>query len=238
MPTRKIHKTAYFWPGLPQLWIRGSWAGLLVAVGFTVLANVLLLATLVFSEWLSLETRLIGLGMLAVIWLSARWQSRTERLAFRLDATNATDATDEDELNDEEATQRPPAERDLLFREAQGHYLSNDWVATEQVLLKLLKHDARDVECRLMLATLWRHQGRGAEALRQLDRLERLEAAENWQHEITAERMAIEIANNETNEEQDPQRPEDPQRNNTPLVRTEPEAKPEAKEPNDHLRAA
>ena len=42
-----------------------------------------------------------------------------------------------------------------------------------------------------MLATLWRHQQRSAEALRQLDRLERLEAAAKWQHEITAERAAI-----------------------------------------------
>ncbi len=244
MPTRKIHKTAYFWPGLPQLWIRGSWAGLLVAVGFTALANVLLLATLVFSEWLALETRLIGYAVLAVVWLLARWQSRAQRLAFRLEATDATDATDEEEWTDEEATERPPAERDLMFREAQGHYLSNDWVATEQVLLKLLKQDARDVESRLMLATLWRHQGRGAEALRQLDRLERLEAAENWQHEIAAERMAIENANNETNEEQEPEEAnsEDPKRNNAPLERTEPEITPEAttetQEPNDHLRAA
>ena len=63
------------------------------------------------------------------------------------------DAT-EDEATDEEVTERPPAERDLMFREAQGHYLSNDWVATEQLLLKLLKQDARDVEGRLMLATL------------------------------------------------------------------------------------
>jgi len=231
------------------LWIRGSWAGLLVAVGFTVLANVLLLATLVFGEWLSTETRLMGLGMLVVVWLLARWQSRAERLAIRVGATDATDATDEDELNDEEAAQRPPAERDLMFREAQGHYLSNDWVATEQVLLKLLKQDARDVESRLMLATLWRHQGRGAEALRQLDRIERLEAAENWQHEVAAERMAIEIANEETahqetayqeTKEQEPekpeedQRPQEDQRSDTPLERTEPETTKET----EHRRAA
>ncbi len=237
MPTRKIHKTAYFWPGLPQLWIRGSWAGLLVAVGFTVLANVLLLATLVFGEWLSTETRLIGTGVLAVVWLLARWQSRTERLADSIAATNATtneEATDE-ESEVEEADERPPAERDLMFRQAQGHYLSNDWVATEQVLLKLLKQDARDVESRLMLATLWRHQGRGAEALRQLDRVERLEAAENWQHEIAAERLAIEIAN-EANEEQEPQElnHEETQRSDAPLERTE----PEATDTTEHRKAA
>lgn len=173
--------------------MRGSWAGLLVAVGFTALANVLL-ATLVFSEWLTLETRLFGYGSLAVVWLLARWQSRNERRANLASDALASAGEVENELQ-EELAEQPPAERDRLFREAQGHYLSNDWVATEQVLLKLLKQDARDVESRLMLATLWRHQGRGVEALRQLDRLQRLEAASTWQHEIAAERMAIEQTN-------------------------------------------
>ncbi len=194
MRMRRIQKAAYFWPGLPQLWIGGSWAGLLVAVGFTALANVLLLATLVFDAWLPSRMLLAGYSVLAVVWLAVRWQSRAERQALCLDVT-------EDEAMDDEATDQSPAERDLLFREAQGHYLSNDWVATEQVLLKLLKQDARDVESRLMLATLWRHQGRGAEALRQLDRLERLEAAETWQHEIAAERSAIDEMNDEVNDE-------------------------------------
>ena len=42
-----------------------------------------------------------------------------------------------------------------------------------------------------MLATLWRHQQRPEEALRQLDRLERLEAADNWRNEIAAEREKL-----------------------------------------------
>ncbi len=193
------------------------------------LANVLLLATLVFGEWLSTETRLIGTGVLAVVWLLARWQSRTERQADSIAATNEETTDEESEV---EADERPPAERDLLFRQAQGHYLSNDWVATEQVLLKLLKQDARDVESRLMLATLWRHQGRGAEALRQLDRVERLEAAENWQHEIAAERLAIEIANDEKNDEkQEHEETQDPQRSDAPLERTE-------EETTEHRKAA
>ncbi len=180
----RIHRWAYFWPGLPQLWIGGSWAGLLVAVGFTALANVLLLATFVFHEWLPQQTRLIGYGALALVWLLSRLQSRAERRAM-------TEAPAE-EAEQEETTEQEPAERDQLFRKAQGHYLQNDWVAAEQGLLKLLKQDTRDIESRLMLATLWRHQGRTAEATRQLDRLERFEAATNWQHEIAAERLAIE----------------------------------------------
>jgi hypothetical protein len=193
------HWALYFWPGLPQLWNRGSWAGLLVAVGFTAVLNVLLLATLVFSEWLTVDERRIAGGALLGVWLLARWQSRAERRANGAAAadsqTGAGARAGSDEAGDEAATERsdvqPVSERDELFRAAQGHYLRNDWVATEQVLLKLLKQDARDVESRLMLATLWRHQQRGTEALRQLDRIDRLEAASKWQREIAAERMAI-----------------------------------------------
>jgi len=145
----------------------------------------LLLATLVYREWLSSNVRLTGLGVLVVVWLLAWWQNRGERLLGRVDTTA--------EQSHEGPGSDPLAEqKEELFREAQQRYLENDWVATEQLLLKLLKQDARDVESRLMLATLWRHQGRGKEALRQLDRLERLEAAGSWKYEIAAEREAIE----------------------------------------------
>ncbi|NOY30388.1 MAG: hypothetical protein GXP28_09500 [Planctomycetes bacterium] len=179
--TRKLHWTACLWPGLPLLWNQGSWVGLAVAVGFTALANVLLLASLVFTEWLTSNVRLTGLGVLTVVWLLAWWQSRGERVRGRVGVA-------EEESPEGE---QPADEREEWFREAQQRYLENDWVATEQLLLKLLKQDARDVESRLMLATLWRHQGRGEEALRQLDRLERLEAASTWKYEIEAEREAI-----------------------------------------------
>jgi len=182
VPTPKLHWTACLWPGLPTLWNRGSWAGLAVAVGFTALANGLLLATLVYTEWLTGQVRLIGLGVLAVVWLLAWWQSREERIRGSASATEEPLAERPDPLAEQ---------REEWFREAQRCYLADDWVATEQLLLKLLKQDARDAESRLMLATLWRHQGRGEEALRQLDRLERLEAASIWKYEIEAEREAI-----------------------------------------------
>lgn len=183
MQTPKLHRIAYLWPGLPQLWLRGSWAGLAVAVGFTVLANTLLLATLVYTEWLARDVKLIGFGSLASVWMLAWWLSRGERVRGQANLGGESPESAEADLAEDN--------RDELFREAQQVYLQNDWVATEQVLLKLLKQDSRDVESRLMLATLWRHQGRSREALRQLDRLERLEAAEVWKYEIAAEREAI-----------------------------------------------
>lgn len=189
---RQIHAAAYFWPGLPQLWTRGSWAGLAIAVGFTALGNVLLLATLVYTEWISGEHRLIGFGVLASVWLLAWGHGHFVRRRLQADLLGSE--------GDQAAGDSSPLERDPVFREAQQCYLRSDWVATERLLLKLLKQDPRDVEGRLMLATLWRHQQRPAEALRQLERLSRLEAAEQWKHEIEAERQAIAQLQQEHNE--------------------------------------
>jgi hypothetical protein len=156
-----------------------------VAVGFTVLANTMLLASLVYREWITGDALWIGYSALAVTWLLALWQSLAVRRGSIAEA--AADESSEPAPSEEKRSQL-----DQIFREAQQRYLESDWVATEKLLLKLLKRDARDVEGRLMLATLWRHQGRHEEALRQLDRLERLEAAEKWQHEIAAERQQLE----------------------------------------------
>lgn len=178
----RMQWAACLWPGLPHLWRRGSWAGLAVAVGFTALTNVLLLATLVFDEWMVGKTRWMVASTWAVVWLLAWWESRDLR---------RDDSPVADESRDAFGAAEPTRHDDLLFCEAQRRYLAGDWIATERLLLKLLKQDARDVESRLMLATLWRHQGRDAEALRQLDRLERLEPAKKWKQEIKTQRKAI-----------------------------------------------
>lgn len=155
-----------------------------MAVGFTALVNTLLLASLVWREWLGGDALRIGFAVLAATWLLAWWLTRTERLAACVETT-----VDGEPIL--AATNGRQVELDGMFREAQARYLENDWVAAEQLLLKLLKQDARDVEARLMLATLWRHQGRREEALRQLDRLDRLEAADKWRLEIAAERQRL-----------------------------------------------
>lgn len=199
MPKPKIHPAARLWPGLPHLWTRGSWVGLAVAVGFTALANILLLSFGVFHQWLEAQTEWIGLGVLAVVWVFAWWQTRDWRRAS---------STDEDLSGGDQPQDDADDERDQVFMEAQRLYLQNDWVRTEQLLLKLLKQDARDIESRLMLATLWRHQGRNAEALRQLDKLERLEAASHWQYEIGALRQALTPQEKEEIITEDIQRPQ------------------------------
>lgn len=178
--------------------MRGSWAGLAVAVGFSALANVLLLATVVYRQWITGNALWIGYATLAGIWLLAWWQCRWERRAAVAEAAG-------EEIPESPSRQRRRSQQDQLFREAQQKYLESDWVAAEQLMLKLLKQNPRDVEGRLMLATLWRHQERVPEALRQLERLERLEAAQPWQREIAAERRQLEQATpSESNQDDQP----------------------------------
>ncbi len=168
----------YLWPGLAQLWRRGSWAGLALAVGFTALANLLAASALVWTEWLPPRVRWIGLATLAGVWLLAWIEGRADwrRLVSELSGGESAPAVD------------AAAQSDEWFREAQRAYLAGDWVSVEQTLLRLLKQDPRDAEARLMLATLWRHEGRQDAATAELDRLERLETAAPWHYEIARER--------------------------------------------------
>lgn len=183
--TRKLPKIAYFWPGLPQLWLRGSWAGLAIAVVFTALVNVLILSTAVFHEWIPLEYKLAGYSVVAACWLVGWWQSVRQTADESASISQHGDATID---GAEAVVGLASGQREQLYRDAQRVYLRGDWVAAEQMLLKLLKLDTRDAESRLMLATLWRRQGRHREALRQLDKLSRLEAGEPWHNEIAVER--------------------------------------------------
>jgi tetratricopeptide (TPR) repeat protein len=156
---------------------------LTLAVGFTALVNVLAAATLVWTEWLAGNVRWAAFGTLAVVWLLSWIESRADwrRLLAELSAG-------------EVRAPEPEETADRWFREAQALYLAGDWVSAEQTLLKLLKQDARDAAARLMLATLWRHEGRLEMAAQQLDRLELLETAVPWKDEIAWERERIAAA--------------------------------------------
>lgn len=156
----------YLWPGFPQVWKRGSPSAVSVAVGFAVLVNLALLGSLVWSELFTSGVRNIVWVVVAVVWvvsvvLGTIWDRRR------------------------------PAAADDLFGGALDHYLQQDWYQAERILTQLLRHNARDLDARLMVATLYRHTGRGEEAAGELDRLARMEGSRKWELEIGRERRLL-----------------------------------------------
>ena len=165
---RRMPRFTYLWPGLPQLWHAGSWTGLVLATGFAVLVDVLLLASFVWVELLQPRDLQLGWAATGLVWIGAAVLS----IGFGRLPTAAVSA-------------------DSLFRGALREYLQGSWFEAETMLGKLLRLAPRDVEARLLLATLLRRTQRLDEALDQLYRVERLRDAERWTREIAAEREQI-----------------------------------------------
>jgi hypothetical protein len=159
------------WPGLPQLWVYGSWCGLALAVAVAVVADALLLVSFGWSELVGQSLRNSLWVAFGVCWLvAAGWSVRQCR---------------------RRAASGEPAPTGDAFAEALEHYLRGDYYQTEHVLEGLLRRNPRDLDARLLLATLLRHTGRLDEATRQLDTLARFEGAEKWELEIGNERQLL-----------------------------------------------
>ncbi len=165
---RRMPRLEYLWPGLPQLWHRGLWSGLILAAGFAVLLDLLLLSSFVWVELLSPRDLRLGWMAAGSLWGASAILS----LGFHRPAAGTSSA-------------------DLVYREALKHYLQGSWFEAESSLGRLLRLTPRDVEGRLLLATVLRRTRRYDEALVQLDRLDRLRDATRWAREIADERQKI-----------------------------------------------
>jgi hypothetical protein len=175
---RRMPWCFYLWPGLPQMWLYGTWSGLAVALGAAALLDVLLLVSFGWTELIGSGIRNIMWPTLAVAWIAAAIWSRKE---CRRQAVVAS----------------PEAEEDS-FHQALDHYLKGDHYQTEQILEGLLRRNVRDLDARLMLATVLRRTKRLDEASEHLDMLACFEGAEKWEQEIQAERDLLAEAKTET----------------------------------------
>jgi hypothetical protein len=165
---RKLLWAMYLWPGLPQLWRNGNWTGLAVAFLFVAICNLLLLGSLAWSELIAQGLRTSVWAICGIAWgigvVWSAWHGRDSLPVKNRD-------TDGD-----------------VFGEALNFYLKGDHFQAEQLLEKLLRANARDLDARLMLATLLRHAGRFDEAERHLKTLCRFDGVAKWQLEIEHER--------------------------------------------------
>lgn len=161
------------WPGLPTTWLRGVARGLVVALVFTWCVCWLLLATFVWTDWISA-------GILRLLWIVAigTWFVSTIRNCLTLPGLLAS--------SDARSLQ--------LLVDAQGDYLRGTWFEAEAKLLQVLHQHPRDAESLLLLVGVLRRTKRHAAALRRLGQLELLDSAAGWYFEIQREKKLIEQA--------------------------------------------
>jgi hypothetical protein len=179
---RKMPWALCLWPGLPQLSRHGSWPALAVAVAAALLLNTALLATFVWTDLVGSQVRIMYWLALGAAWIVAAGVSR------RSDGTP-------------EAKGRLAEE---VFAKALDFYLQGNWLEAERTLNRLLKQNPRDLEARLMLATLLRHTRRLDEATAQLNILVRLEGVGRWELEIAREGQLLSEAREEAAQAEGP----------------------------------
>jgi hypothetical protein len=162
----------YIWPGLPQLWILGSWRGLALAGLAAATLNVALLSTFAWSELVTPGVRIAVWTVLIAAWVASALFSLLYGERLETMASTAASTTG-------------------MYAEALDYYLKGDWFQAERTIAVLLSGNARDLDARLMLATLFRHTNRFEEAGKQLEILARAEDCDKWEMEIRRERQLL-----------------------------------------------
>ena len=167
------------WPGLAHLWLRGGWASLALAIGFSVLLNIALVATFAWPTLLGNTFPAVAWAIIAVIWMSS------VVLSYRMIGTWSALPVMAAEVKEGEKTDfLHENESDTLFNRAQGEYLKGNWQEAESLLKRQLNRNDRDVEARLLIATLYRHTRQLELARTELDSLQRFDESIHWEFEI------------------------------------------------------
>ncbi len=159
------------WPGLPWLWLRGSRAGLVIALAFALSLDVGIVTTFIWPDLVELPITMAVWAGVAVIWLAS-----TVSAAAAFPPPLAKPAA---------------ADIDPLFVRARDAYLARDWVTAETRLRDLLERSPTDGDAQLLLATLLRRVGRLAEARDALEKLSASDTGAHWRAAIVAERERI-----------------------------------------------
>lgn len=164
------------WPGLPWLWLRGSLAGLVLALAFAVAVDVAVITTFVWTELVDVRTSLALWTATAAVWLVA---TATALTGFPPPIPRSRDAA-----------------ADSLFVKARDAYLSRDWLTAETRLRALLELAPLDGEAQLLLGTLLRRVGRLDEAEAAVLKLSRSDVGAGWRAEIAGELRRIAAGRN------------------------------------------
>ena len=162
------------WPGMPWLWLRGSFAGLMLAFAFALTVDVAVFTTWIWSELVDFRLSLALWTATAIVWLIATGSALT---GFPPPIPAGRDVA-----------------ADALFVKARDAYLARDWLAAETKLRALLDMSPTDGEAQLLLGTLLRRVDRLDEAAAALEALSRSDAGAPWRPAIARELERIAAA--------------------------------------------
>jgi hypothetical protein len=165
------------WPGLARLWLRGDFYALGLAVFYSILLNLALVSSLIWPAYLGSQFLLVTWPFLAALWLVSAWISwRGMPQWLQIGHKFAA-----------------PAELriDTLFNQAQREYLRCHWAEARELLERRLRVRPRDVESRLLLASIFRRVGRFQLAHDELKVLEGMDEARLWNLELARERERL-----------------------------------------------
>ena len=177
MPTRWGPVLLCGWPGLAGLWFRGRLSSLLLAVSFSLLLNVALVTSFIWPWSLGEVFPAIAWPMIFSVW------GLSGIVAFRRLPDYMSIPASEKVAH--------PESPDTLFIHAQSEYLKGHWDEAEAILRRRLNQAPRDVEARLLLATLFRHT-RQFEAARDEHReIEKFDESFEWRFEIEQEQNLL-----------------------------------------------
>ncbi|MGI9176930.1 MAG: tetratricopeptide repeat protein [Pirellulales bacterium] len=159
------------WPGLPWLWLRGSLAGLVLALAFAVSLEIAVIATWIWPGLVELPVTIGLWASTAAIWLIAL-VSAASAFPPAIPMVRGADA-------------------DALYVRARDAYLARDWLQAETRLRELLDLSPTDGEAQLLLGGLLRRLGRKDEARQALEKLARSDSGSAWRRAIARELAAI-----------------------------------------------
>ena len=172
------------WPGLPWAWLRGSWAGLILATAFGICLNLCIITAWIWTSFIDLEMTFGIWTATAIIWLvstvSAVSSFPQPLVSYRDEVT------------------------DNLFIDARDAYLAGDWLRAETKLQTILTLSPTDGEAQLLFGTLLRRVGRFVEAKKSLEKLARSDSGQPWQHAIRHELSLIKRDSHGSSEEIEP----------------------------------
>ena len=176
-----LRSLTLIWPGLPWAWLRGSWAGLILATAFGICLNLCIITAWIWTSFIDLEMTFGIWAATAIIWIvstvSAVSSFPQPLVSYRDEVT------------------------DNLFIDARDAYLAGDWLRAETKLQTILTLSPTDGEAQLLFGTLLRRVGRFEEAKKSLEKLARSDSGQPWQLAIRHELSLIKRDFQENSEE-------------------------------------